>query len=937
MKKIVMLLMLSTVVVLFSGCETPHNHSCLYAPVFEMDHELNVTLGSSYDPMEGIIVTDVKDGDITDQVIIEDNPVDTSVEGVYTVKYSSTNSCGRTVKQEVTVNVGIYLANYYEGINLSNLPGEEKAKLYAAMEDYLLKDVIGGVPLYRPAKYMLYSSRLELYVNEYSNVLGFGEQFSSLRWDDTTVLMKNSTYGNANEFTFRDTYENEPFTLQAYLADESSTEDIIRMFTGSLYNFYFNEEKTSFEIQPEHAASLPVPVNAEVVENQELATIWHIPVRDDLEWKFNPLTDVSQFAEGYLDLDASDYIWTWQTALENEWFRAIAGGGDFVSQNVLNAQAYLDGDVDIEQVGFKLADGQTNVIEIEFEQAKTLLDVTYMFTRSNHSPIHQELYESLPTEEYGVDQYSIASSGPYYMVEWVENDIIEFVKNDSFVNESLIQYTGYQFVKVDSIEEMYTLFIDGYLDQSKIPFAHLEDEIPNGRLVVYPSDGTYTLNINGFQTEENRDQYIELHPENSPNSVKVPSPILGYIEMKQALFYGIDRTQLLEESGLHSLPLYTYFPAGYIIDPLTGETMQSTEAAKEVQDRYSEDNGYKPDDAVALFKQAVAKGIEDGYYSPGTLDNPTVIELDIAYYSMGNETLQAYANLLKDGYNQLFYDDEHHVQIQMNLLDVVSNCCYYAYLNDGAYDLTISGLHDYYSPYAVFPERYRDDNSTGFTMNWGIDTWTPNIEVTYTNYNNDTITEIWSYNALERALREEVYIKDGVVQNAWDSGEDVISGYLDMDGEELVSSTDGQIIGEYIIGSFDEIVDMDTEINALEAYIVTMESGKSRLFIIEVSGNAYLLYEMIELYTDPFSAIEADADYPLGTVDGQIVTEADVDANEYLQMYGFTSWDDLVQEAGNVESELIEVYAVTWNGAYNGSDVYIVLHIGDYYIGWVWL
>ena len=33
-------------------------------------------------------------------------------------------------------------------------------------------------------------------------------------------------------------------------------------------------------------------------------------------------------------------MWTWKTAFDLGWFRATAGGGDFISQGVKNAAEY---------------------------------------------------------------------------------------------------------------------------------------------------------------------------------------------------------------------------------------------------------------------------------------------------------------------------------------------------------------------------------------------------------------------------------------------------------------------------------------------------------------------------------------------------------------------------------------------------------------------
>ena len=59
---------------------------------------------------------------------------------------------------------------------------------------------------------------------------------------------------------------------------------------------------------------------------------------------------------------------------------------------------------------------------------------------------------------------------------------------------------------------------------------------------------------------------------------------------------------------------------------------------------------------------------------------------------------------------------------------------------------------------------FSDDNRGGFTLNWGIDTSTANIEVEYVNLAGVQVKELWSFNAIVAALSKKTYVKDGVEQ-----------------------------------------------------------------------------------------------------------------------------------------------------------------------------
>lgn len=87
------------------------------SPVISGASNISISSGSEYDPLEGISVSDVEDGNITNliSVTIKDDEsntipsIDTNTEGVYTVTYSVEDSHGNisTVEISVTVTSGI--------------------------------------------------------------------------------------------------------------------------------------------------------------------------------------------------------------------------------------------------------------------------------------------------------------------------------------------------------------------------------------------------------------------------------------------------------------------------------------------------------------------------------------------------------------------------------------------------------------------------------------------------------------------------------------------------------------------------------------------------------------------------------------------------------------------------------------------------------------
>jgi hypothetical protein len=84
------------------------------APIFAgVLPTVNVLVGASYDPLEGVTAVDVVDGDLTDEIVVEIfnssdakvNEVDTTAPGVFTVEYTVEDAMGNVAEVSTTVNV----------------------------------------------------------------------------------------------------------------------------------------------------------------------------------------------------------------------------------------------------------------------------------------------------------------------------------------------------------------------------------------------------------------------------------------------------------------------------------------------------------------------------------------------------------------------------------------------------------------------------------------------------------------------------------------------------------------------------------------------------------------------------------------------------------------------------------------------------------------
>ena len=64
-----------------------------------------ITVGDTFDPMDGVTATDAEDGNLTSKIVVEKNDVDTTKAGKYEVTYKVTDNQGATRTKTITVTV----------------------------------------------------------------------------------------------------------------------------------------------------------------------------------------------------------------------------------------------------------------------------------------------------------------------------------------------------------------------------------------------------------------------------------------------------------------------------------------------------------------------------------------------------------------------------------------------------------------------------------------------------------------------------------------------------------------------------------------------------------------------------------------------------------------------------------------------------------------
>lgn len=697
-----------------------------------------------FDPLAGITAKDKEGKDVTANIEVK-GEVDTTKAGEYKLTYTLKGT-DLSVTRVVTVTaVEAALAN--GTYNFKFADAELRNHLMAAAEDYLLHNQMAGIPLFSNAGAALYSSRVQLASEKYIPQMGFGVSVSTMSQDDSNVLMEDGKKGKAGEYTFRSTLGQNPADWNQWKSSDATSSDLMEFYYGSLYNTEFNEDKSGYVINPSMAAEDPIALESTTLDTGKvISKKWQVKIREGLEWKFHPKTDTSMITD--TTINAVDFYDTYKYALEQKWFRAVSGGGDFcVSSNkIVNAQEFVDGKAKWEDVGIKLIDD--NTIEFNFVENKSLFDVKYFLGGSTMSPVNMELVSALG-EKYAIDEKTIAYSGPYY-VDYFENDkIVRMSKNDKYHEPKKHFYTNRNYSVIVDAEMVFQEFVAGKLDAVSLPATHYDEYKNDPRKKDIPGATVFRFVFNGFGTKEAQIKKF-------PNSKWDPEPILGNKDFGKAMFHAIDRNKLAKDVMKTSQPMMYLFSDAYVVEAESGIAYRSTEAGKSVgADLSPSTHGYNLDAAKVYYEKALDDLVEQGVYKSGD-----VITLEFCHFS-GSETQALIASYLKDAFETAFTSEKHNIKVTIEGTPKDYPAIYNDHMLIAEMDTGVGGIKGSTLDAASFLEVYCTDNRSGFTMGFGLDSSVPEIEVAYKNIEGKQVKEIWSFDALNEALNGETKVVDG--------------------------------------------------------------------------------------------------------------------------------------------------------------------------------
>lgn len=880
--------------------------------------------GVEFDKLAGVTAFDKEDGDLTAQIQVT-GEVNHFEAGDYTLNYKVEDSKGLVAEatRKVTVNplTEATLANGW--YNFKFAPGDLKHTFFAAAERWLLENAYAGIPMAAQSGLSIQHERIVLPVEDYIPSFGWGTSYATITQDDAKVAADNGgtldllqTPAVEGKYTYRTWMSLEPETLNYYQGESTTESDYGSYINGSLYSMALNDTATGWEFVPSLAAGEPVAVNGVEINGKMTSKVWQIPIRNNLEWAYNAGTDTSAFPAGHEKLDAHDFVYTYRLALDKEWFRATQGGGDFVSLKVKGAEAYAaavaEGKTQAEldalwaEFGVKASeDGLT--LTVEFTEEYSLFNLKYNF---GTPPISQAVYESAP-DLYGTDPQHVASSGMYTIAYWEDGVGSRYEKNMKHPRASLTQWTG-ESVKIiagqSAQDQAFTAFQNGLLDQVGIPNSQVKNFKDDPRVLRSPGASVWSLNINMMGT-------VQAQQAQWPDSTYVPEPILGNKNFRLALYFSLDRDQMVQYD-VKTYPTSMKISQAYYVDPEGGVPYRMTPQGAEVGENLAySTNGYDPEAAMALFKQAVAEEIAAGHYQKGTADAYTEIELEVLTFDADSGSAVADNWIaFAQHYFELLVDDENFVKIVVKPVHTPGSKIY-ELIKKGEYELALSSISGSTLDASSFLDIFCSDNRSGFLLNWGYDSSVAEIEVRWEEDGVEKL-ELFSFNGIYEALNGKVFLKDGNKISEYGSVDSIIDIYLELNELTEVSRSveDGTALLPVLVG------DLGTGAEEVIGVVVVVEDAegnqKKLLFVIERTGNVFELNKTMDVvFETTEEAVLNGATAGLENPTKEAVSEADLaefaawfewDLTKYesATAYTFTTADTkllvVVGKVGNV-------------------------------------
>ena len=865
---------------------------------------------------------------------LSDSALTSAVNSAYNNgKTSINNAASVTAAQKALDDAKTAIANCIPLANgiydFTGLNADGKTDILGLLEAYAVRTGLTGTTFYENGGYVMYNPRIVFGTETYIPGYGFG----ILTEGDITAPLDYESNA-AWKYYYHTVNATDPATAN-YLNDKGSeVSDFYSYFAASYYTTVMNETKDGYDWIPELALDDPEPVGG--LNESKQSTKWRFHINLDLT--YNTLSNVdSRKAFNNRKVDPQDFITAFKLLLNqdnglvrgeemttatgaskivgaSDYWKATKGKGEgIVSDEVVNFS---------ETVGIKVYEDEdasdgSYWFEFELGAPVTLYYARYYISSSLYMPVPEDFIKLVGVGNYlGFDNNKTTtpvdnslSLGAYTLEQWNTNQQVVYKKNPNYVlGDKYYKIKGVHINILPAIETdteaAFREFLAGHIDAAGIPYTQLSTYVNDPRTKNTTGNNCVKLNMNALDQET----WVKLFGVNG-TVTQTPEkeywqvePAMSNTNFRNGLSYALNRLDFAVSKGY--VPSLNFFSSNYMSDPENGIAYDSTKAHETAissllngTDAY----GYSLQLARDYFKVALQELEASGTYKPGTVENPTVIKLEVAWQAASQET--SFHAFVKQYWEDAFNDPSvtrglYKLEVEFWVGTIWSDV-YYNKMMTGQFDIgfgSISG--NSLDPLSFMNVLSSNQAISGnFTLNWGVDTNDPTADILV--YNDMR----WSYDALYMASQEQTKVAQGklVEYIAKDRGsyefdenkENVIATLvLDVADGVVINNVDFRLFAGYYYG-YNEISIMDY----LEGSKPTVSNGKyTYKFVIPVS----VLGETIaNVDFDTNNGIDVYVDYTVA--DDDVHHEFDVDKGkgivttfglDFANSYGLSTLDE---------------------------------------------
>lgn len=615
------------------------------------------------------------------------------------------------------------------------------------------------------------------------------------------------------------TYETDDLgTVNYWDSKESVVGDLTAYVFEGFWGTRLNDEKDGYEWYPVLANEKPVGlVNGEPVETNVLTKTYKFEVKVGSELKYNTLSKVPEFAKFKgQEVQLEDYITTWKhfynqsEALERgpeelDGSAAIKGIKEYynATKEGFNEEAWNN-------VGITPSvENGKSYLTFEFVVPCNAFYAMYYLASSLYTPMPEEFVQLVGGLQY-VGTWSkdnklspvdtTLATGNFVIETWETDKVCDFKKNEfATYNDGRYNVAGIHVQILPAAKEDqeagFKEFLASKLDASSIPSDKLDEYRNDPRTTTTLDSSTYKLNLNTC----NEEQWEALFGENG-TIAQTPKdkywdlkPIMSNANFLRGLNYSIDRKGIADLLGRTATG--NYFGSSYLSNPEEGISYNTTEAhrlATEASLANTDGYGFNKDLAEEFFEAACKELVENGVYERGQ-----EIHIEIAWQSQSQVTREgaALASFIEEPFNKNSYGLKLVVD---NFACAVWSDVYYKKMMVGQFDLGFGSISGNSLNPINFLEVLKSDNSSGFTLNWGVDTSIPTDEIQYDGRK-------WSFASLWQAADQGALVnEEGNLIPAYDAV--LVSSKQNEDGSRTVKISYALSTSEGVDLAVDQVV-----------------------------------------------------------------------------------------------------------------------------------